>query len=230
MLFKSPVFSQASGSIAGIVYSRNAGGMYTRARAMPTNPNTAAQQEVRAAMTAGVNIWTSVLDDSQRELWNTYAFNTPTLNRLGEPTHKTGQQMFLRWYVSRIQAGLPFNTNAPTVFNLGDFTNITVSASSGAANTFSITFTNTDEWANEDDSAMLVYQSRPQNPTRNFGKGPYQLATAILGDAGTPPTSPVVVNSLFDIAAGQKVFLQIRVNRNDGRLSGVQRPSFIVEA
>ena len=67
MIFKSPIFAQASGSIAGTVFSRNAGGMYVRSRANPTNPNTDAQQAVRDAMRQLVVAWTSELDDGQRD-------------------------------------------------------------------------------------------------------------------------------------------------------------------
>jgi len=43
MKFKSPILSQASGSIAGITFSHNRGGMYVRARAVPTNPGSPQQ-------------------------------------------------------------------------------------------------------------------------------------------------------------------------------------------
>lgn len=228
MLFKSPVYSQASGSIAGITYSRNAGGMYTRARAVPTNPNTVAQQAIKNAMAQLVVLWTETLTAGQRESWETYAFNTPTLNRLGEATHKTGQQMFLRGNVPRLQAGLPVALTASLFFDIGDYTPPSSIIVDESSNLVTIAFTNTDLWAGEDDSAMLVYMSRPQNATRNFGKGPYQLLTAILGDIGTPPTSPATAAPLFAVLSGQKVFFQIRVTRVDGRLSAVTNPTSIV--
>ena len=225
MIFKSPVFSQASGSIAGIVYSRNAGGMYIRSRANPTNPNTPNQQVVRDAMRTLTDYWTNTMNVDEREDWNTYAFNTPTLNKLGEPTHKTGQQMFIRGNIPRLQAGLPIAVLAPTTFDLGSFSPISGASADAAGDDFTIPFTITlgvDDWAHEDDSAMLGYQSRPQNATRNFGKGPYQLLTTILGDATTPPVTPAAPISLFPLAPGQKVFLLVRVTRADGRLSGTQ--------
>jgi hypothetical protein len=172
--------------------------------------------------------WKGALTSPQREAWNTYAFNTPTLNKLGEPTHKTGQQMYLRGNIPRLQAGLPLAADAPTFFDTGSFTPLGTIIPDASASTISLAFTDSDTWANEDDSAMLVYMSRPQSPTRNFGKGPFQLLTTILGDIGTPPTTPVVVASLFPLAVGQKVFFQVRVTRVDGRLSGKSNPTAIV--
>lgn len=228
MLFKSPVYSQASGSVAGLVYSRNAGGQYVRARVLPTNPSSPAQVFVRDAMRTLVNNWTSVLTDIQREGWNTYAFNTPTLNRVGDATHKSGQQMYIRSNIARIQSGVGAVANAPTVFNLGEFTPINTVTADGSADTISIAFNTADPWANADGGALLIYMGRPQNATRNFGKGPYQLLTAILGDSMLAPTSPVVPSSLFPLTTGQKVFLRITCCQADGRYSDAQLLQTIV--
>lgn len=230
MLFKSPVYSMASGSVAGLVYSHNAGGMYVRSRAKPTNPNTVPQQSVRDALRTVTNYWTTGLTGPEREAWNNYAFNTPTLNRLGDPTTKTGQQMFIRSNVSRLAAGLTLVTVAPVIFDTDTFTPVGTIIADASADTISIAFTDSDGWANEDNGALLIYASRPQNPTRNFGKGPFQLLTTVLGDVGTPPTSPVVASAIFPFDVGQKIFLQVRATRADGRLTGKQNPTVITTA
>jgi hypothetical protein len=230
MIFKSPIFAQASGSLAGTVFSHNQGGMYVRARATPTNPNTEAQQAVRDALRTAVFNWSNVLTSAERDSWNTYAFNTPTFNRLGEATHKTGQQMYVRGTVSRIQAALPLSPPAPTTFDLGDFTPPSAIIADASADTISIAFNDADGWANEVGGALLIYQSRPQNPTRIFGKGPYQLATAILGSVGAPPTSPSVFTSLFGLSTGQRLFLKFVATRVDNRLSSPTMTSTIVVA
>lgn len=230
MLFKSQVFVQASGSVGGIVYSRNAGGMYVRARAKPTNPNTEQQQAVRDAMRNAVFAWSNTLDDEQRTNWNTYAFNTPTWNRLGESTHKTGQQMFIRGAIPRLQAGQTLPVDAPSQFDLGDFTPVSVVDSDAAADSFSVGFGEEDEWSTTVGAFMFIYQSRPQNPTRVFGKGPFQLASGVNGVVTVGATSPQVVTSLFPITAGQRVFLKIMVSMPDGRLTMPQFLSFIVVA
>lgn len=229
MIFKSPIFAQASGSIAGTVFSRNAGGMYVRSRANPTNPNTDAQQAVRDAMRTLVFYWSQTLTDTNRENWNTYAFNTPTLNKLGESTHKTGQQMFLRGNIPRLAAGLDIITGAPTTFDLGSLTPGFAPSADESTQMITVPYINTDPWAGDTLGALLIYQSRPQNATRTFGKGPFQLATFVAGDT-IPPTSPVVFTSLFPLAIGQKIFLQIRASTGDGRLSGKLNPTCIVVA
>lgn len=230
MLFKSPVFAQASGSVAGMTYSRNAGGMYVRSRAKPTNPNTEAQQAVRDAMRNAVFAWSNTLTDTQREVWNTYAFNTPTWNRLGESTHKTGQQMFIRGTIPRLQASLTVPAAGPTQFDLGDFSPVVDPIADASATSISIETVSTDEWALTASAYMFVYQSRPQNATRVFGKGPFQLAGVIEGVPTTGPLSPTVFTSLFPLSAGQRLFLKIMVSMPDGRLTTPQFLSTIVVA
>jgi hypothetical protein len=228
VLFKSPIFAQASGSIAGTVFSRNAGGMYVRSRANPTNPNTDAQQAVRDAMRILVFNWSNLLTDEQRESWNTYAFNTPTLNKLGESTHKTGQQMYIRGNIPRLQAGEEPSSAGPTTFDLGTLTPGAAPSATAGSGMITVPYASADPWVNEEGSVLLIYQSRPQNPTRNFGKGPFQLAKKVIGDSTTPPTSPTVFASLFPMEAGQKIFLQIRASYVNGRLTGKLNPTLIV--
>lgn len=228
MLFKSLVFSQASGSTGGLVYSRNQGGMYVRSRAKPTNPNSEAQAAVRDAMRDVVFAWSNTLTDEQRENWNTYAFNTPTWNRLGEATTKTGQQMFIRGAIPRIQAGLSLPTNAPTSFDLGDISPPTELEAIDAGNSVQFEFDELDDWVNQAGCALLIYQSRPQNATRTYGKGPYQLASYVAGASTTPPTSPYTFASLFPLTAGQRLFLKFNVTMSDGRLTTPIMTSVIV--
>ena len=218
MLFKSQLVTEVSGSVGGLTGSHNLGGMYFRARATPTNPNTPQQQVIRSAVGQLVALWTNTLTELQRALWRFYALNVPLLNPLGEPINVTGLNMYVRSNVSRLQAGEPRQDDGPSVFNLGDFTTPTITVDE-APDTIDVTFDNTDDWANEDDAAMLVYASRPQNPSIVYFKGPYRLAGVVQGDATTAPTSPATIALPFQIVAGQRIFARIAVSRADGRLS-----------
>jgi len=204
--------------------------MYVRSRAKPTNPNSEAQIAVRDAMREAVFAWSNTLTSTQRENWNTYAFNTPTWNRLGEATSKTGQQMFIRGAIPRIQAGFDMPLDAPVTFDLGNLTPPGAIVCDESAQTISVPFTNTDEWCNIDDGLLLVYQSRPQNPTRVYGKGPYQLFTAVVGIAMTPPVSPGTGTTIFPFSLGQKVFFKFNVSMPDGRLTMPTYATSIVTA
>jgi len=226
MRFKSVVLGPASGSVAGLTYSHNAGGQYIRARSTPTDPATAQQQTVRAAVSALVSLWKDTLTQAQRDAWQLYADNVPLIDVFGDPKYRTGINHYVRSNVPRIQAGSPRVDDGPTTFDLGDYT--APSFGFDATNDeVDVTFVNTDDWAGEDDSDMLVFCGRPQSPTINFFKGPYRYAGKIEGDSVTPPTTPAAISLPFAIEAGQKGFARIIVSRADGRLSTPFRGSAV---
>ena len=218
MLFKPLMGSQLSGSVGGITASHNAGGSYFRQRATPTNPNSVFQQAVRNAMNALSARWVDTLTQAQRDAWQTYADNVTLVNRVGDAINVPALSMYNRSNVSRLQTGEPRQDAAPTIFNLGALTDPTFAIDQPAGEV-DVTFDNTDDWANEDDSALLVYASAPQNTSIEYFKGPYRFAGKVQGDAVTAPTSPAAIALPFPVAVGQRVFFQVRVTRADGRLS-----------
>ena len=217
-LFTSPIISQGSGSLAGLTFSRNRGGNYIRARALPTNPNSTLQQAIRAAMSQLAVLWQDTLTAAQRLAWATYGDNVPVINRLGQSINLTGQNWYIGCNSVRIQAGLARVDDAPTVFNRGDYTTPTFAIDT-ASDEVDVSFDNADAWANEDDSSLVVYASVPNDPTVNYFKGPYVLVGTIDGDSVTPPTSPAAIALPQAIVAGQRNFFRVFVSRADGRLS-----------
>jgi len=217
MLFQSPVYSKASGSIAGLTYSHNRGGMYTRSRSMPTDPGTSLQQTVRSAMTSLAPYWGSDLSQAQRNGWDSYAAAVAMTNRLGETVYLTGQQHFLRCNVSRIQASMVVLDDAPTVYDLGTYTAPILSAADTTPQ-IDIDFNNADAWAIAVGGQMLVYVGHDQGAGRKFYKGPWRYAGKISG-AVSPPSSPATIASPYSLAEDNVVWVQIRVIQVDGRLS-----------
>lgn len=221
MKFKSQLVTQASGSIGGATFSRNAGGMYIRGRAIPVNPSSPQQQVVRNALTSLSQRWINTLTQAQRDAWKVYADQVPIPDTLGEARPIPALSMYIRCNVARLQNSIAVVDNAPTVFDLGGFTApvITVTASTDIA---SVAFTNTDAWATAVGGAMIVSASRPQNPSIGFFKGPYQNMLKIAG-AVSPPTSPSTASLPFPCAVGQAIFFQVNAAFSDGRYSAPLR-------
>lgn len=208
-----------SGSIGGTTFSHNKGGSYARNRTVPVNPGTSYQSDVRQAMADLTSKWLSVLTALQRAAWDTYALNVELPNPLGDPRNVGGIAMYVRSNVPRLQAALTRVDDAPTIFNLGDYTAPGPLSASEATQQISVAFDNTDDWANEDGGALLCYASRALNPSVSAFKGPYRFQYAIVGDPVTPPTSPVTEGAPFPFLEGQNMGLRFRVTRADGRLS-----------
>lgn len=229
MIFTSPIVSSASGSIAGITMAHNKGGMYMRARTIPTNPGSLYQVAVRNAVTQLTSRWLDTLTPAQRLAWQVYADNVPMLNKLGQTIFISGISHYVRSNAPRLQAGLTRVDDAPTVFNLGDFTTPTYDASA-ATDDVEVTFAATDDWADETGSHLIIRASRPQNITINYFKGPFRFADTIDGVTGTPPTSPATITLPFAVEIAQRLFFAAVCTRADGRLSGTQFGQCLVGA
>lgn len=228
MKFKSPVLSEASGSIAGLTASHNRYGLYFRQRVIPVNPATGLQVAVRGFFGLLSTAWQSTLTAAQRAAWDLYAQNVTVTGPLGDQQNITGANMYIRCNVPRLQAGLPRVDDGPTEFSLGSFSAVsgTIVASTQV---IGVTFTEADDWVDEDDAGLLVYTGLPQAPTINFFKGPFRYAGMIEGDSTTPPTSPASINTLdYTYTAAQIAFCRYLVSRADGRLSPVQLQRTVV--
>lgn len=218
MLFTSPVFSQVSGSVAGLVYSHGRSGMYTRARSTPTNPDSERQRIIKIAMKTLSPLWGQTLTAAQRAAWSLYAANVAMVNPLGQTIFLTGQNHFMRSNIPRIQAGIAVLLIAPTVFDLGTFTAPTIDEAVSAPNTFDIGFTDTDAWANAVGGFMLVYQGRTVGPGRAFFGGPYRFAGSIVGNPA-PPLDPQTFNAIYRLSEDNIIWVTTRIIQVDGRMS-----------
>lgn len=212
-LIKSQVLTQASGSVGGLTYSHGKGGMYMRSRAIPVNPQTARQLQIRDAMSMYSQMFLQVLTQAQRDAWDLYGANVLVANRLGDQIQLSGQNHYIRANVSRQAANIELSLNpvlasindAPTTFDLPIFaapSAFLVSSTTGIL----FDFDDTQAWVNDADNILLIYQGRPRSVSRRFFKGPYRLVGAVRGDATTPPTSPVTIATgadAFPVAAGQ---------------------------
>lgn len=225
MLLKpGPLTGEMSGSVGGLTFARNRGGQYCRQRSNPTNPNTYEQQLARTSLTIVVEAWGDQLTDAQRTGWETYAANITWLNRLGEEINITGQQCYVRTNSARLRAGLARIDDAPTTFSIGDWNFAEVLATvDNVADTITLNYDDTEDWCDEDGSAMIIQVGNVVAGTINYYNSPFVVAGTIDGNSVTPPTSPdttiVVVGPLV---AGQQVPLRMRIAFADGRLSAPQ--------
>lgn len=220
MKYKSALLTQASGSLGGITFAHNSGGLYTRARSVPVNTNTALQQVVRNAMGSAQSAWKE-LTDPVRSQWAAYADGTPVTNSLGDSIKLSGLAMFLRQFIHRVQNGVAQITTAPPTPGLGGLSPLTVTEHA-TANTFSVAYDNGDPWAITTGGYLALYQSPPVNLTVNFYKGPFKLAGKVLGNTATPPTSPLALTSLYPFVEGQRYILRGISVDSEGRMSASQ--------
>lgn len=224
MKFKSQVYTAVSGSIGGITYAHNAGGMYARGRGTPVNPNSTAQQAARNAVSSLVVRWTATVTQAQRDAWAMYAANVSVLDPFGDPRLISPLAMYIRCNAPRVRAGLAPVDAGPTTFTNAALSVISIdSITTGSVGTaeVDVAFNNADAWAGAVGGALLVQVGIPQSAGVNFFAGPFRLGGIVAG-AAVPPTSPVSIASPFPIAAGQRLYIRARASAADGRLSAAQ--------
>lgn len=224
MLFASEHITKASGSVGGVTYSHNAGGMYRRARAVPVNPNSGNQLEIRNALTQLVNAWTNDLTPAQRTAWDLYAANVAVTNALGAAVFRSGQNWYIASNTPRLQANaklglsLPRVDDAPLIFDRATLTTPTVT---GVDVSSGITVAINTADFDSGDAAILVFEGRPQNGSRNFFKGPFRLIESYNNASISPITTlpaQIAANG-YVYGADQNVWIRFVLSQGDGRLS-----------
>ena len=218
------------GSIGGQVHSKNRYGQYIRAKVVPVNPRSNAQSAIRSIMASITDKWSSVLTSVQRTAWETYAAAVTMTNRLGESITLTGFNHYVRSNTARRNVGMTRLDVAPTTLSLPAQEEAFNISASSAAQTISVSFQAGGDWTSEDSAAMVLHQGLPQLVSRAFFNGHFRKIGTILGDSGSPPTSPQAVAVDFPIAEDQRQFVKARILRADGRLSEFFRDDAVVGA
>lgn len=221
MLVKSSIFAAMSGKVAGFVAAHNRGGQYVRNFVIPTNPSTPAQQTARDHLAALAIAWEG-LTDAYRESWASYAAAVPVVNRLGDPTHLSGFNWFVGTNALRLQVAMTVQSAAPVILSRAALSPISVTVADGDPASLSVTFSPTDDWADTNDGALVIFSSRPMPATRNFFKGPFRFCGTVPGNNAIPPTSPAVIPGAFSAQVGQRIYVRAVAINPDGRTSPPQ--------
>jgi len=226
MLIKSDIFTQASGSLGGKTFLNTRGGMAIRARVIPTNPATARQQATRVTFGNLSSEWSLGLTQAQRDAWIAYAAQNPVVGKFGDPVLLSGQMMYIRLNGIRLgaaEATILRLLTVPSTSGLQTLAPVSAIPEDGAAD-IEVTFDDTEPWADLALTALIVYCTRKRRAGVQFTKGPWQLLGTVLGDATTPPTSPVMFANPFGetYAGDEKVGIRTILTKQDGRPSAVQ--------
>ncbi len=210
MKIKSALATQASGSIGGLTATRDRGRIVLRGRSIPTDPNTPEQQAVRETFGVLTAAWSQTLTPTQQATWAIYGQAVPAVDPLGTPVTLSGQQAFMRANLARNRAGGGYVTEAPSILSAASPIS-PIMLTSVDASTVQIAWQDSEP----NPGKMYVYVGRPQPPTTNFFRGPYQFAAAVGLALG-----PLSVDlPTFGYQGGQRMFVRTVVVLDDGRVS-----------
>lgn len=188
-----------SGSVNATTYSRNRYGQYVRARAIPVNPNSAAQGAIRSRFGDNSQAWRA-LTAAQRAGWASLGAQIQRTDSLGQVYTLTGQQAYILVNNNNLDAGNAVVADAPAVLSPAGLLTATVTSTGG---TLSIAYTATPLAAG---ARLFVYASPQRSKGRAF-EGDYRLIHQSAAAAASPANvlasytarfgAPVVGNRIF---------------------------------
>ena len=188
-----------SGSQQGITASRNRFGQYVRTRAIPVNPNSAAQGLVRTRLSTNSEAWRA-LTGPQRAGWVGLGSSATRKYSLGQSYTLQGNQMYCSVNNNRLLCGLAPVDDAPGLTAVEGVVTATITLTAIA---FSIAYTATPLNAA---TYLAVFCSPQRSAGRSF-ESDYRfikLSTAaaasplaILADYTAKFGVPVVGNRIF---------------------------------
>lgn len=109
------MMTDGRGKLGGQVASKNRAGAYVRTKVTPTNPRTSAQMAVRYAFAVVTKAWSSLLTNTERELWNESA-DSGMWNKtdiFGDAKRPTGKNLFTSINRGLQEAGFPLTSQVP---------------------------------------------------------------------------------------------------------------------
>jgi len=197
-----------SGSTAGVTASRNRFGQYERTRAIPVNPNSAAQGLVRGRLSVNSAAWRS-LTPAQRAGWSDLGLSTIRTDSLGQSYNLQGNQAYCMINNNRLLCGLTVIANAPAVISPVNITTPTLTLTAAA---LSLAYLPTPMPAA---TYLVLYASPQRSPGRAFeadyrfikvsavaGASPLVALTEYTAKFGVPVVGNRIFFSLVAISLG----------------------------
>lgn len=231
MKFTSQLLAAASGSLGGTTAAHNAGGQYLRRRAIPVNPQTGYQTNVRNAMGAAADRWTTALTEAQREAWRTWAAGITVQNTLGQSIKLSGFQHYVRINQLALYSagatttlgGFAITDTAPSGTVIGPSSQIVAAGITRTAGPPAVVTLAVDLQDVPVDGAVAVWLSPPVGVGKHFWKGPYILVdvrddTAAFSVNLNATATPEYKTRFGLPAVGAKLWGYVRLQSPDGRI------------
>lgn len=197
--------SEARGSVGAFTFSRNRDGSYVRARTVPTDPASFAQQAQRLRMTQSSSRWATLISARETALWKSYAAQVDRHNALGKAFHDQGRNWFLAMDLLRTQCTHASIFKAPRqnrrthlsdfdcrYFTLTDIIRITPNPN--------------DEWRWSPNDLMILFQSPAVSSAVTYHRAPFRYLGHIHGNQALPAN----FRPVFPIPGGNWFFIRAR--------------------
>lgn len=211
------------GKLGGHVYSKNRGGSYVRTKVSPVNPQTTAQAQARASLTARSQTWRT-LTVNQRASWNSAVSNFTGTDVFGDVKTPSGLNLYNRLNLNLQKVGATLLTlpPVPTASPVIDSVSFIADES---AQTVIITFAPTPVPA---DTTYYIEMTSQMSAGRYFAKSEFRFIQNLPATTATGAALTVAYLAKFGaLVAGQKIFMRIRAV---DELTGLESQPLVVSA
>lgn len=195
--------TDARGKIAGVVYSKNAAGAYIRQKVSPTQALTPRRGLVHTRVSNLSKYWSATLTPAQIVAWNAFAKNNPVTDVFGRAQTLSGIQTFTRLNSNILNVGGAQIDDPPASLTIVGITSLTVTATAGAPDVFSIAFGPSPLAAN---LRLSIMATQPLPGGRTFTKPYLRWLTASAAAQATPFNAAAAYLTKFGaMVAGNKI-------------------------
>lgn len=192
-----------SGSEAGTTSSRNRFGQYRRTRAIPVNPNSTPQGNVRARTSTNAAAWRA-LTSSQRAGWASLGSLITRTDALGQTYTMTGFMAYMSVNNNNLAAGNAVVSDAPSLATPAALITATVTLTNAA---FSIAYTTTPLATGV---RLFAFCGPQRSAGRNF-EGDYRLISVSAAAAASPFVILTAYTARLGVpVTGNKIFMSLQ--------------------
>lgn len=209
-----------SGSLAGTTAGRNRFGQYERSRAIPVNPNSAAQGLVRARLSANSAAWRA-LTSAQRAGWSDLGTSMVRNNSLGQSYTLQGNQAYASVNNNRLLSTLAVVPDAPALVTPPTITGVVITLTAAA---LSIAYTPTPMPAG---TYLAIFASPQRSAGRNY-EGDFRFIKVSAVAGASPLVALAEYTAKFGVpVVGNRIFFSL-VSISIGFESGPMITSAVV--
>lgn len=208
------------GSHAGNTFSRNKGGSYMKKKPHGTNPGSLNQRKTRSLIAQVTQYYSFTLTDAERAAWAAFAATNHVINRLGNTTFLSAQQMFAKLNCPAFTNNGLIQNNPPASTAVGAPTSLTISADRTSGGQIFVELFATGLQVGDQVVCWL-------SPTLNPGKGYVSSELRLMPGMQLPN---ILVNMIsywvaqfgsFPTAAGQRLFARAGIQN---QVTGIKSP------
>lgn len=221
-----PMVAEIRGKCGDVVFSRNRGGMFSRAYGVRVKPWSTNQTNIRDSLHIIGPRWNTTLTDAQRLAWNAFAQNLTKNDQLTQAAPLSGQNWWMRLNFANWWNGTGFVDDPPPTLQSLTPPLITAVTANAASHSLLITVNRIpqpNEW-------FPISATRPLNPGRySFNKLFCAFAWFDAGWGNPHEVGPLYESTIAPLASAKKIALQIRtITPFTGVLAGAQLTTTII--